>query len=65
MKKVVGSLLIALIIVSGCSEKSTKAKFDTNPRPYYKTAKGKQKQKYYNKLQYGGKTSTTAKQGNR
>ena len=26
------------------------------PKPYYKTAKGKKKQKYYNTLQYGGGT---------
>jgi hypothetical protein len=51
MKKLVGFLLVALIIFSGCS----------TPRPYYKTAEGKKKQKYYNEIQFGGKSASTMK----
>jgi hypothetical protein len=51
MKKVVGFLLVALIIFSSCS----------TPKPYYKTAEGKRKQKYYNEIQFGGKSASTMK----
>ncbi|MEO8472918.1 MAG: hypothetical protein ABI477_12025 [Chryseolinea sp.] len=50
MKKLAGIALILMIIVSGCG-----------PKAYYKTAKGKKKQKYYNDLQYGGKSASTMK----
>ncbi|HTF19901.1 MAG TPA: hypothetical protein VK658_17635 [Chryseolinea sp.] len=31
------------------------------PKPYYKTAKGKKKQKYYNSIQYGGRSTSEMK----
>jgi hypothetical protein len=31
------------------------------PKPAYKTHKGKKKQKYYNSLQYGGRTTSDMK----
>ena len=51
MKKLVGVLMVALIAMSACS----------TPRPYYKTAEGKKKQKYYNEIQFGGKSAATMK----
>lgn len=45
MKKYFGFLLIISIILSSCA----------SGKPYYKTAEGKRKQKYYNDIQYGGK----------
>jgi hypothetical protein len=50
MKKYVG-ILVALLIISACS----------SPKPYYKTAKGKKKTKYYNEIQFGGKSASTMK----
>ncbi|WP_276372495.1 hypothetical protein [Chryseolinea sp. H1M3-3] len=47
MKKYVG-ILLALLMMSACS----------SPKPYYKTAKGKKKQKYYNEIQFGGKSTS-------
>ena len=47
MKKYFG-VVLAILIISACS----------GPKPYYKTAKGKKKQKYYNELQFGGKVRT-------
>lgn len=32
-----------------------------SPKPYYKTAKGKKKQKYYNDIQFGGKSASELK----
>lgn len=51
MKKVVGFLVITSIIFSACS----------GSKPYYKTAEGKRKQKYYNQIQFGGKSASTMK----
>jgi hypothetical protein len=51
MKKVVGIMLVALIMFTACS----------SPKPYYKTAEGKRKQKYYNEIQFGGKSAATLK----
>ena len=51
MKKLVGILIVALIFFSACS----------SPKPYYKTAEGKRKQKYYNEIQFGGKSASTMK----
>jgi hypothetical protein len=48
MKKYVGIVLILMVILSACS----------SPKPYYKTAKGKKKQKYYNDIQFGGKSAS-------
>lgn len=31
------------------------------PKPYYKTAKGKKKTKYYNDIQFGGKSASEMK----
>jgi hypothetical protein len=50
MKRYFGYILIVLIILSSCSSN----------KPYYKTAEGKRKQKYYNDIQFGGRK---AKQG--
>jgi hypothetical protein len=49
MKKVAGILVVVSILLSSCSMN----------KPYYKTAEGKKKQKYYNELQFGGKTAST------
>lgn len=43
----------ASILLSACS----------TPKPYYKTATGKKKQKYYNEIQFGGKSASTMKKG--
>jgi uncharacterized protein YceK len=45
MKKFIGFLLIASMILSGCA----------SGKSYYKTREGKKKQKYYNDIQFGGK----------
>ncbi len=50
MKKVVGVFVIAILLMAACG-----------PKPYYKTAKGKKKQKYYNDIQYGGKSASQMK----
>jgi hypothetical protein len=49
MKKATGIIIVLAIVFSSCS---------TN-RPYYKTAEGRKKQKYYNELQFGGKSAAT------
>jgi PBP1b-binding outer membrane lipoprotein LpoB len=49
MKKVVGIVLVASFMITGCM----------GPKPYYKTAEGKKKQKYYNDIQFGGKSAAT------
>jgi hypothetical protein len=51
MKKLVGLIVVLGIILGACSHN----------KPYYKTAKGKKKQKYYNEIQYGGKSASTMK----
>jgi hypothetical protein len=51
MKKVVGILIVTSLIFSACSMH----------KPYYKTAEGKKKQKYYNEIQFGGKSAATMK----
>ena len=51
MRKITGLLLTLCIVFAACS----------TPRPYYKTAKGKKKQKYYNDIQYGGKSASQMK----
>ena len=48
MKKLVGIVLILMVIISACS----------SPKPYYKTAKGKKKTKYYNEIKFGGKSAS-------
>ena len=51
MKKITGLLLILFIVLGACS----------SPKPYYKTAKGKKKTKYYNEIQFGGKSASQMK----
>lgn len=52
MKKIVGiCIVIAAVLISACS----------SSKPYYKTRKGKKKQKYYNEIQYGGKSASEMK----
>jgi hypothetical protein len=46
-------VIFAMLIMSACS----------SPKPYYKTAKGKKKQKYYNEIQFGGKSASEMKKG--
>jgi hypothetical protein len=50
MKKIVGFIVLVLFVLSSCG-----------PKPYYKTAKGKKKQKYYNDIQFGGKSASQMK----
>lgn len=45
MRKINVLLLILSIILGACA----------SSKPYYKTAEGKKKQKYYNDIQFGGK----------
>ena len=53
MKKVVVFVVVSIvasIVLSACG-----------PKPYYKTTTGKRKQKYYNEIQFGGKSAATMK----
>ena len=50
MKKVVGIVLLLVFALGACG-----------PKPYYKTAKGKKKTKYYNEIQFGGKSASEMK----
>ena len=50
MKKIVGFIVLMAFLVSACGQKA-----------YYKTAKGKKKQKYYNDIQFGGKSASEMK----
>ncbi|HEX8041214.1 MAG TPA: hypothetical protein VF490_18830 [Chryseosolibacter sp.] len=45
MKRLIGFLIISSILMSACA----------SGKPYYKTAEGKRKQKYYNDIQFGGR----------
>lgn len=49
MKKIV-VIVACLLILASCG-----------PKPYYKTAKGKKKTKYYNDIQFGGKSASEMK----
>ena len=51
MKKIIGFVLVLGISLSSCS----------TPKPYYQTSIGKKKQKYYNKIQFGGESASTMK----
>jgi hypothetical protein len=42
--------LVAVFILASCG-----------PKPYYETRKGKKKQKYYNEIQFGGKSASEMK----
>jgi hypothetical protein len=50
MKTIAGIIMLA-ILISACS----------SSKPYYKTRTGKKKQKYYNDIQYGGKSASEMK----
>jgi hypothetical protein len=50
MKRIVMMVILAVFVLGACG-----------PKPYYKTAKGKKKQKYYNDIQYGGKSASEMK----
>ena len=45
MRKISVLLLILSIVFGACA----------SSKPYYKTAEGKKKQKYYNDIQFGGR----------
>ncbi|SHH93465.1 hypothetical protein SAMN04488109_6217 [Chryseolinea serpens] len=51
MRKITGLLLVLFIVLGACA----------TPKPYYKTAKGKKKTKYYNDIQFGGKSASQMK----
>jgi predicted small secreted protein len=51
MKKLISIFVVLAIVLSSCS----------SGKPYYKTAKGKKKQKYYNDIQFGGKSAAEMK----
>lgn len=50
MRKITALLLLVLFTLGACG-----------PKAYYKTAKGKKKQKYYNDIQFGGKSASQLK----
>lgn len=50
MKPVVTVLFVLLMGLAGCG-----------PKPYYQTAEGRKKQKYYNSIQFGGRTTSELK----
>ena len=50
MKRIAGIGLLLVFMLGACG-----------PKPYYKTAKGKKKQKYYNDIQFGGKSASEMK----
>lgn len=51
MKKLVGIVVVIALAIGACS----------SPKPYYKTKEGKKKQKYYNDIQFGGKSASEMK----
>ena len=51
MKKITALVVLVLFALGACG-----------PKAYYKTAKGKKKQKYYNEIQFGGKSASEMKQ---
>jgi hypothetical protein len=51
MKTRVYFLLVAILfVITSCG-----------PKPYYQTREGKKKQKYYNDIQFGGKSASEMK----
>ena len=50
MKKILSIFILAMLVLSSCGN-----------RAYYKTAKGKKKLKYYNDIQFGGKSASQMK----
>jgi hypothetical protein len=51
MKKFTGFVVIIAFLLSACG----------GQKPYYKTKAGKKKQKYYNDIQFGGKSASEMK----
>lgn len=51
MKKFIALLILVVMVLGACK---------TN-KPYYKTKTGKKKQKYYNDIQFGGKSASEMK----
>jgi hypothetical protein len=51
MKKVVGLFVVIALLTSACHVNKS----------YYKTSEGKKKQKYYNEIQFGGKSASQMK----
>lgn len=51
MKRFFALITLVAIFFSACA----------SPKPYYKTRKGKKKQKYYNDIQFGGKSAAEMK----
>ena len=45
MRRMIAIVVLALIVLSSCATE----------KPYYTTAEGKRKQRYYNAIQYGQK----------
>lgn len=45
MKSCLSLFLVISLVLSSCA----------SSKPYYKTAEGKRKQKYYNDIQFGGR----------
>jgi len=50
MKRIIAIVIMLVFVLGACG-----------PKPYYKTAKGKKKQKYYNDIQFGGKSASEMK----
>ena len=48
--RILSLVIIAMIAVTSCG-----------PKPYYQTREGKKKQKYYNEIQFGGKSASEMK----
>ncbi|HYF68826.1 MAG TPA: lipoprotein [Ohtaekwangia sp.] len=48
MKRIPIIVTVFALILSACA----------SPKPYYQTKKGKKKQKYYNEIQFGGKSAS-------
>lgn len=55
MKKVILLLSVICFTLASCG----------GPKPYYKTRTGKKKQKYYNDIQFGGKSASEMKPAKR
>lgn len=51
MKRILLFAIGTLFLLSSCG----------GPKPYYKTRTGKKKQKYYNEIQFGGKSASEMK----
>ena len=51
MKKMIAMLVVIALVIGACG----------SSKPYYKTKKGKKKQKYYNDIQFGGKSASQMK----